>query len=259
MVVLATQGKLYGYLRVSTDKQAMSPLVQRGIIIAEAERLGRKISAWFQDAPIENPDGSINDSVSGKVFVGKRKAGSELMARLKKGDGVIVAKLDRIFRSASDCCQCLDRWERAGVDITICDMPGLDISQPMGKAMLQMIAVFAELERGMISQRTKEGLGLRKSRGTANGKYPGYGFQWEKRWDAKLLKHLKHKVPYPEERRVMKEIVKWRMDDHSWHTIEAHLADLGMVTKEGKRWEVSRIIRSYKAELILMAEENGHK
>ncbi len=257
-MIAAPEGKLYGYIRVSTDKQSVSPEVQRTNIQEAANRMGKPIAAWFQDAPTVNEDGSVNDAASGKVFIGNRKAGRELLGRLKQGDVVIVAKIDRAFRSLTDCAQCLDRWERGGVGIFICDMAGqLDIGSPFGKAMVQILAVFAELERKMISQRTKEGLALRKREGKSHSRFPGYGFRWEKRWEPKLLKHVKYKVSDPEERRIMREIVKWRMDNHSWNEIREHVVyNLKLITKEGKPWTKARIMRAFQAELILQAQEN---
>ena len=258
MTVAKATGRLYGYIRVSTDRQAISPQVQREAIESAASRSGRRIDAWFQDAPIVRPDGTIDDSVSGSVFIGQRKAGGELLGRLKAGDVVYVAKIDRAFRSLTDCAQCLDRWERTGIGIFICDMAGqLDIMTPFGKAMVQILAVFAELERKMISQRTREALALRKRQGTANSRYPGYGFRWERRWDREMLKYVKHKVADPDERRVMREIVRWRLDGRSWDEIHQHLVyTLRLITKEGRPWTLSRIIRAFHAELRLQEVEN---
>jgi hypothetical protein len=104
----------YGYIRVSTDRQAMSPEVQRQTVEATASRMGLRIDGWFQDAPVQKVDGSWNDAVSGKVHLGDRTAGKELVARLKTGDTVFVAKVDRAFRKLSDCVLMLDRWERVG-------------------------------------------------------------------------------------------------------------------------------------------------
>ena len=259
VVMIDAEGKLYGYIRVSTDKQSVSPEVQRMVIQEAANQMGSPVSAWFQDAPTVNADGTVNDAASGKVFIGNRKAGRELLGRLKKGDTVIIAKIDRAFRSLTDCCQCLDRWERMGINLHICDMAGnLDISSPFGKAMVQILGVFAELERKMISQRTKEGLALRKNKGVGHSRFPGYGFKWEKRWEPKLLKHVKYKVRDEDERRVMREIVKWRMDDHSWENIRQHIVfTLKLVTKDGKAWNKARIMRAFQAELTLQATENG--
>jgi DNA invertase Pin-like site-specific DNA recombinase len=251
-------GKVYGYVRVSTDKQSIGPEVQRKTIEEAVNRMGRVVDAWFQDAPNIGPDGTIDDSVSGKVFIEKRKAGRELCERMRKGDLVVVAKIDRAFRSLADCAACLDRWEKMGVCFHICDLAGqMDITTPIGKAMVQILAVFAELERKMISQRTREALALRKRQGHATGKYAGYGFRWEKRWDRERQKHLKIKVEDADERRVMREIVKWRLEGQSWDEIRRHIVyQLKLVTKDGKPWPLSRICRAFQAELILQSKEN---
>ncbi len=259
MAVSIQSGQVYGYIRVSTDKQAIGPEVQRRAIEEAASRMGRSVDAWFQDAPSIGPDGAIDDSVSGKVFIDKRKAGRQLCERLRGGDVVVVAKIDRAFRSLTDCAGCLDRWERMGVAIHICDLAGqMDIGTPMGKAMVQMLAVFAELERKMISQRTREALALRKRRGHANGRFPGYGFRWERRWDRERLRHVKVKVADEGERRVMGEIVGWRREGRGWEEIRRHVVDhLKLVTKDGQPWTMSRIIRAFRAELLLRAGEPG--
>jgi DNA invertase Pin-like site-specific DNA recombinase len=258
MTIATATGNLYGYIRVSTDRQAISPKVQREAIETAASRMGRPIDAWFEDAPIVREDGTMDDSVSGAVFIGLRKAGGALIGRLRRGDVVVVAKIDRAFRSLTDCAGCLDRWERMGVAIHICDLAGqMDVSTPMGKAMVQMLAVFAELERKMISQRTREALALRKRKGHATGKYAGYGFRWERRWDREQLKHVKVKVADEEERRVMREIARWRLEGRSWDEIHQHIVyGLKLVTKDGKPWTMSRIVRAFQAELLLQARDD---
>src|SRR4051794_6448165 len=144
----------------------------------------RPTRGWFQDAPTQNPDGSWNDAASGKVPLPERAAGKELCDRVKTGDVVIVAKVDRAFRKLSDCVIMLDRWERIGVGLVLCDFPMIsDLANPFGKAMIQIVAIFAEIERKLISQRTKEALALRTRKRQATNRFPGYGFKFEKRWD----------------------------------------------------------------------------
>jgi DNA invertase Pin-like site-specific DNA recombinase len=248
----------YGYVRVSTDKQALSPEGQRNTIEATATRMGHRIDAWFQDAPVQNKDGSWNDAVSGKVHLGDRTAGKELVARLKKGDVVFAAKVDRAFRKLSDCVIMLDRWERIGVGLMLCDFPMLsDLANPFGKAMIQLVAVFAEIERKLISQRTKEALALRKRKGQANSRYAGYGFNYERRWDREQGKHVKVKVACPEERALMQQILKWKVEGYSWDSISLQFDKLKVVTKDNKPWSRSRIFRAFRAELQLQASENG--
>jgi DNA invertase Pin-like site-specific DNA recombinase len=257
--VAAGTGKLFGYLRTSTDKQALSPDVQRETIETAARRLfGRGIDAWFQDAPTRNPDGSYNDAQSGKVPIAERNAGRELCVRLTRGDVVIVAKVDRAFRRLSDCVVMLDRWERAGVGLLLCDFPMLsDLENPFGKAMIQLVAVFAEIERKLISQRTREALALRKRKQQAHTRFPGYGFRWERRRDPEQGKPIKVRVRDDDERRVMAQIVAWRAEDHAWDAITLLLARQGIVTRYGTPWSRSRVIRAFRAELALRAREDG--
>ncbi len=253
-------GRVFGYIRVSTDRQALSPEVQRHTIEEAARRIGRSINAWFEDAPTRNKDGSWNDAQSGKVPLPERKAGQLLCEQIRKGDVVIVAKVDRAFRKLSDCVIMLDRWERQGIGLLLCDFPMLsDLSNPFGKAMIQLVAVFAEIERKLISQRTKEALALRKRKGHANGKYPGYGMKWERRWDGEQGRYVKVKVDDPEEQSVMREIVKLRNDGHGWDAITLILDHRKVVNKEGRRWTRSRVRRAFQAELRIRADENSRR
>lgn len=258
MVAEATPpGRCYGYIRVSTDKQSLSPEVQRGQIEQAAQRLGVTVHAWFEDAPTKNPDGSWNDAASGKVPLPERKAGRELCALLKKGDLVIAAKVDRAFRKLSDCVLMLDRWERLGVGVMLCDFPMIsDLANPFGKAMIQIVAVFAEIERKLISQRTKEALALRKRKGHAHSRYPGYGRRWERRWDHEQGKFVKIKVVDSDERRVMREIVRCKLEGRGWDAITLKLERQKILTRDGKPWSRSRVIRAFQAELVLQAQEN---
>jgi DNA invertase Pin-like site-specific DNA recombinase len=250
-------GRTFGYVRVSTDKQADSPAVQREIIARAAANHGLVIDGFYQDAPVQAKDGSWNDAASGKVPLAQRKAGGVLCERLRPGDRLFVAKVDRAFRNLSDCVTMLDRWERMGVSLFLCDFPMLNnLSNPFGKAMIQIIAVFAELERKLISQRTKEALALRKRKGQKHNRFPGYGFHWVKRRDSEGRVH-RYKERHDEERRVMQEIVKWHIDGFSWETIAEHLSGQGIVTKDGRPWSISRVRRAYFAELKLQQEENG--
>lgn len=249
--------RCYGYIRVSTDKQALSPEAQRRTIEEAAKRLDLRIDGWFQDAPTQNPDGSWNDAQSGKIPLAERKAGRELCDRLRKGDVLIVAKVDRAFRRLSDCVLMLDRWERLGISLVLCDFPMLsDLDNPWGKAMVQLVAIFAEIERKLISQRTKEGMGVRKRKGQATNQFPGYGFKWEKKWDPDAGKRVKTRIADPDERTTMQQIVKWRLDGYGWDAITDHLHKHGVVTRKGTRWSRSRVIRAFQAELALQAREN---
>jgi site-specific DNA recombinase len=257
VVPQARAGRVYGYVRVSTDKQAASPEAQRQAVEAAAHNAGREIDAWFQDAPVQNPDGSFNDAASGKVPLPERKAGRDLCDRLAKGDLVVMAKVDRGFRKLSDLVVMLDRWERLGVNLLMCDFPMLtDLSNPFQKAFLQMVGVFAEIERKLIAQRTREALALRQRKGQAVSPWPGYGFRWVRRRDPGQQKYDKVRVRDEDERRVMAEIVRWRLDELGWDAIVQRLTAQGIVTAKGRPWSRSRVTRGFRVELKLRAAED---
>lgn len=250
-------GKVYGYIRVSTDRQALSPKAQREAIENAVRAIGRTVDAWFQDAPSVNADGTFNDAQSGKIPLPERKAGRELCGRLKKGDLVVFGKVDRGFRRLSDLVIMLDRWERIGVNLMICDFPMLtDLGNAFQKAFVQMVGIFAEIERKLISQRTREALAVRKRKGHACGPWAGYGRKWQKQWDREQGKHVKVAVRDDAERAVMATIVKWKLDGYGWDVITEHLRTQGVLTGRGKPWSRARVIRGFQAELKLQAGEN---
>jgi DNA invertase Pin-like site-specific DNA recombinase len=245
--MVALSARRYGYLRASTVKQEMSPEVQRDSIATFSRSLNFEIDEWFTDA-----------AVSGSVPFDQRPAGGDLDRRLRRGDSIIFAKLDRGFRSTIDCLQCIDRWRRLDVKLYFADLGfmAIDPTSPHGEFMLTLMAALGRLERRCASIRTKEALALRKLKGHANGKYPGYGFMWERRFDREQGKYVKVKVEDPQERLVMKEIVKWRLDGHSFDAIREHVNyKLRLVTRDGRPWSESRIKRAFQAELQLMSQE----
>jgi DNA invertase Pin-like site-specific DNA recombinase len=251
-------GRVYGYIRVSTDKQAISPEVQRLKIGEAAKRLGVEVDAWYEDAPTQNPDGTYNDAQSGKIPISERKAGRELCARLAEGDLIITAKVDRAFRKLSDLVVMLDRWERLGVNLLMCDFPMLtDLSNPFQRAFVQMVGIFAEIERKLISQRTREALALKKRQGHCLGPHAGYGFQWVRGpFDHQKQKWTKVRAADHDERRIMGEIVRRRRAGHGFDQITLQLDREGVTTRIGKPWSRARVLRAFRAEVVLQVKES---
>jgi DNA invertase Pin-like site-specific DNA recombinase len=241
----------YGYVRASTLTQELSPEAQRDAISKHARLEGITIDTWVEDP-----------ATSAKIRFDKRDGGGEFNRIAKAGDTIWLGKLDRAFRSLADCALMLDMWERKTIQIRICDIGGqFDISTPQGKAFVQMLAIFAELERKMNSVRTREALAVLKRDNKANGKYAGYGFKWRRVWDnAKNAGQggwTKHKISNPDERAVMAEIAKWRIDGYDYDSIYHHLRKSKIKTTDGKEWSRDRVKRAYQAELRLQQIESG--
>ena len=92
---------------------------------------------------------------------------------LNKGeaDVLMAAKLDRLSRSVKDVCQVGDMAQHYGWNLSLLDAR-LDTTTPHGRAQLSMMATFAQLERELIAQRTREGLAEKKAQGVVLGARP---------------------------------------------------------------------------------------
>lgn len=87
---------------------------------------------------------------------------------LRPGDQLVVTKLDRAGRSLKHLLELDERLRESEVSLVVIDQ-GIDTSTSAGRAMFQMLGVFAEFERALISERTKEGLRGRP-RGRSGGR-----------------------------------------------------------------------------------------
>lgn len=81
----------------------------------------------------------------------------EMLGNLKRGDLVIVYKLDRIARSLADLLRIIDTIDRAGAGIQSLTEP-IDTSTSIGRLLLQMLGAIAEFERSLIRERTMAGM-----------------------------------------------------------------------------------------------------
>jgi DNA invertase Pin-like site-specific DNA recombinase len=86
-----------------------------------------------------------------------------------KGTVLMVAKLDRLTRSVHDASGLMQRAAKAGWGLVALDV-AVDTTTPSGAAMARMIAVFAELERRLIGQRTKDALAVKRAQGVQLGR-----------------------------------------------------------------------------------------
>ena len=101
----------------------------------------------------------ISDVMSGSKGRNERKGFDKLIkgSIRKEWDSILVWSVDRLGRSLKDLVSFLDEINSVGCDLYI-HQSGLDTSTPSGRMMFQMIGVFAEFERTMISERVKLGL-----------------------------------------------------------------------------------------------------
>jgi DNA invertase Pin-like site-specific DNA recombinase len=146
------------YIRVSTAEQ--NTLNQRRELKAVAERHGWEVAAVYEDAGISGAKG--RDRRPGLDALMKAVARREV-------DMVAAWSVDRLGRSLTDLLDVLKDLHAKGVDLFL-HQQGLDTSTPSGRAMYQMLGVFAEFERAMIRERVMAGLARAKADGIKLGR-----------------------------------------------------------------------------------------
>ncbi|MED4038119.1 recombinase family protein [Niallia taxi] len=100
-------------------------------------------------------------------FTGTKKARpqfQELLSVLKSGDTLVITKLDRFARSASDAIETVKELFKKGVKVHVLNM-GLVEDTPTGRLIFNIMSSFAEFERDMIVERTQEGKAIARQRG----------------------------------------------------------------------------------------------
>lgn len=138
---------LIGYARVSTDDQDL---------------------ALQLDA--------LNEAGCGRVFTdkatgahGKREGLEQALSHLRKDDVLVVWKLDRLGRSLKDLLIFVGKLEQRGVEFrSLTD--AIDTTTPMGRFFFHLMASLAQMERELISERTRAGLEAARRRGRVGGR-----------------------------------------------------------------------------------------
>lgn len=145
-----TTGTKLGYLRVSTGKQ--DETLQHDAL--------DKVGVLKRNRYTDHGVSGIKTSRPGL---------DALLADAQPGDTITVYRLDRLGRSTLHIAQLLADLTERGIFIeSIAD--GLNSSTPMGRAMLQMASIFAEMERNIIAERTVAGLQAAKAQGRVGGR-----------------------------------------------------------------------------------------
>jgi DNA invertase Pin-like site-specific DNA recombinase len=138
---------IYGYARVSTEEQSLDLQHDAFKKYGVDQVFEEKMSGTRKDRP-------------------QLEA---LLAGLKPGDKVVVYKLDRISRSTKHLIELVELFEAKGVEfVSISDQ--IDTSTAMGRFFFRTMASIAELERDIISDRTKAGLEAARARGRFGGR-----------------------------------------------------------------------------------------
>ena len=209
----AAQTKFIAYYRVSTDKQGKSQL---GL---EAQKAAVRV--YLTSRGVDAPLYEFTE-----VESGKKKNRPELTAALwqckRQKATLVIAKLDRLARNVHFVSGLME----SGVDFIACDNPHAN------RLMVHMLAAFAEHERDLISQRTKEGLAAAKAQGVklgTTGKERAAENKSASRAHAQLIAPLIEEIPYVERDTVTK--------------LAEALNRYGVPTMRGGRWSRRQVYR----------------
>jgi DNA invertase Pin-like site-specific DNA recombinase len=205
-----------GYVRVSTDEQADHGAgleAQRAAIVRECERRG------WQLVRIEE------DAASGRSMAGRPGLSAALHA-VESGEAsaLIVAKLDRLSRSLLDFAALMARAQRRGWALVALDL-GVDTTTPQGEMMANVLAVFAQFERRLIGQRTRDALAVKRAQGVKLGRPPAMPMALRRRLRA------------------------MRGDGMTYRAIASVLEHEGVPKAHGgQRWHASTVARAIRCE-----------
>lgn len=162
---------VYGYCRVSTAGQASNNSM------ADQER---KISgvAMYHGLDL---DEVVSEVVSGVDFeFAQRPAAGALLGRLKKGDMLVVAYLDRAFRSVRDALDTAQKFREAGISLVVADMGAEPVTgDGVGRMFFGMLALVAEFEASRLREDTLVGRKAKKVKGGHIGGQAPFGYRVE--------------------------------------------------------------------------------
>ena len=215
--------RAFGYVRVSTEEQAeegISLRAQRSRIKAYAEAMGLRLVRTYAD-----------EGISGRSL--ERPGLQELLERVqgREGETIIVYRLSRLSRSTRDLLFLVEDAFIEGNTRLVSVSEHIDTETAMGRLFLTIMGALAQMERELISERTRAVLNFKKERGEILGS-PPFGYRIG---DSNKL------VPVAREIRVVQRILKWRAQKLSYQAIAEQLNEEGAKTKRGGSWYASTV------------------
>jgi DNA invertase Pin-like site-specific DNA recombinase len=214
---------MLAYSRVSTAEQAESRNgldAQRAAIDTEAQRRGWTVEHF------------ADEGKSGKhVNEGLRDALDLLAAG--QADGLVVTKLDRLARSVIHASEIIERANEQGWSLVVLDMD-LDLTTAAGRMIARQLVSFAEYERELIGERTRDALAAKKRRGESIGR------------------------PRLAQPGIVRRIVLDRDAGLSFDRIARALTTEGVLSPAGRpSWQSSTVLRIYRAATTTVDERVG--
>ncbi|HUE89625.1 MAG TPA: recombinase family protein [Vicinamibacterales bacterium] len=206
------------YLRVSTAGQAEESVsldAQKAKAEAWALANGYTVEGVYTDA-----------GVSGKKASNREGLQNALAAVCRVRGALVVYRLSRLARSTKDAISIAERLEKAGADLVSLS-ERIDTSSASGKMVFRRLAVLAEFERDLVSERTTAALAHKRAQGERVGQIP-LGYQ--------LAADGVHLSEDAGEQAILGALRMLRSEGLSWQAIADEMNRRGITTKTGKAW-----------------------
>jgi len=225
--------KTIAYIRVSSQRQ-----VDEGNSL-EAQKRRIIQLAQFKGLSIAPEDFLIEKGVSAGIPLWERPMGRVLRRKLLSGEysNLIAMKLDRLFRITTDMLLTVQEVEDMGVRLLIADLGGeaIDTSTSTGRFMLTIFGGIAEMERGLISERTQEGMEQLKAQ---NKRFTQSIFGWDVNEDGML-----------EPNWYEQDLIDWmdwqiEVNGMSAAAVARSLNSRGITGKRGGKWQGQSVKRT---------------
>jgi DNA invertase Pin-like site-specific DNA recombinase len=206
-------GRVFAYVRCSTPAQRVAE--QEYIVSGWAADHGRTIAATYAD-----------EGVSGGVPLAQRSAGARLCADLRRGDIIVAAWFDRLFRLADDCLGLTERWNKQGVGLFVTDFDhgNADVTSGVSRLIIHVAATFSEQERVRLSQRIRSAKQAQRAAGIYLGGIPRFGWSYD---ESRKL------VPVPEQQKAIQLIHQLRGNGHTLREIAVAVVKSGVPISHG--------------------------
>ncbi len=220
---------IVGYIRVSTSDQAT------GGVSLDAQHNRIRAFAAARGPLDREPMIYCDEGISGKRADNRPGLADALKAACVPGGILVVYSLSRLARSVRDTLTIAERIDKAGADLVSLS-ESIDTTSATGKMFFRLMAVLAEFERDLLSERTKGALDHKRSQGERVGQVP-YGMR--------LAADGVHLEPHPGEAEVLAKVVAWASCGRTVAAITRELNDREVRAKHGGRWStrvVGRIV-----------------
>lgn len=213
-----------GYIRVSTEGQAAEGVsldAQRGRIAAWCAANGYQLGRVFVDT-----------GLSGARADNRPELQRALAAVCKSKGALVVYSLSRLARSTKDTIAIAEELDRASADMVSLS-ERIDTTSAAGRMVFRMLAVLAEFERDLVSERTTTALAHKRAKGERVGTIP---FGYELGEDGIRL------IEKPDEQVIIAEIRQQRRHGRTYRAIAGGLNQRGITAKNGGKWHPQAVL-----------------